>query len=198
MEHDRVLIIEDDKDVSYLIQQYLLKESFEVEMTKSGYVGLNKLKAFRPHLLLLDIGLPDIDGLSLCKEIRRSSTIPILFLTSRREMRDVILGLDVGGDDYITKPFEPEILVARVIANIRRYRLVSEFTNNSSRLFESLTNREIETLLLLNRGYTNKEIANRLYLSEGTIKGYNHVIFKKLNVKNRTQAITKAREVGIL
>lgn len=79
MEHDRVLIIEDDKDVSYLIQQYLLRESFEVEMTKSGYVGLNKLKTFQPHLLLLDIGLPDIDGLSLCKEIRRSSTIRFCF-----------------------------------------------------------------------------------------------------------------------
>ncbi|GAK12700.1 response regulator transcription factor [Geomicrobium sp. JCM 19039] len=194
----RVLIIEDDVDVAYLISEYLKRAGYTVQVAHDAFHGFDKVELFDPDLLVLDIMLPDMDGFSICKQIRATSSVPIIFLTARRERDEVITGLELGGDDYVTKPFEPDILVARVNAGIRRQQLLSSTTPIEHAFIESLTNREIETLMLLNRGYTNKEIAERLYISEGTVKGYNNVIYKKLDVRSRTQAITKAREIGIV
>ncbi|MFB4160391.1 response regulator transcription factor [Geomicrobium sp. JSM 1781026] len=194
----RVLIIEDDVDVAFLISEYLKQAGYTVQVAHDAFHGFDKVELFNPDLLVLDIMLPDMDGFSICKQIRATSSVPIIFLTARRERDEVITGLELGGDDYVTKPFEPEILVARVNAGIRRQQLLSTTTPIEHTFIESLTNREIETLMLLNRGYTNKEIAERLYISEGTVKGYNNVIYKKLDVRSRTQAITKAREIGIV
>ncbi|SDI46682.1 response regulator transcription factor [Natribacillus halophilus] len=200
MNKGNILIVEDDTATLELLQAYLEKEHYQIVIAKNGKRALEKFRKYDLDLILLDIVLPDMDGLHICRNIRWQSNIPIIFLSGRREMNDIVTGLDVGGDDYITKPFDPDILVARVNANLRRHRYLenSQPDKQPHQPVESLTKREVETLALINRGLTNKDIANRLFLSEGTVKGYNNNIFQKLAVKNRTEAVNLARELGLL
>ncbi|QQK81641.1 response regulator transcription factor [Salicibibacter cibi] len=200
MNKGKILVVEDDLEIRELVKGYLEKEDYKIYVAENGKKALDLFRKNNVDLSLLDIMLPDMDGLQVCREMRIQSKVPIIFLSSRREMNDVVTGLNVGADDYITKPFDPEILVARVNANIRRqfYTAGGYSSEQSRHLFDVLTKREVETLMLINRGLTNKDIAHRLYLSEGTVKGYNNTIFHKLGVKNRTQAVNLARELGLL
>ncbi len=119
----RVLIIEDDKDIVELVRYNLEREGFQVATASDGLTGLAQLKKFPPALLILDLMLPNLSGLEICKEIRRNQTLnqlPILILTARAEETDRVLGLELGADDYVTKPFSPRELVARVKALLRR------------------------------------------------------------------------------
>ncbi|HYL46340.1 MAG TPA: response regulator transcription factor [Candidatus Limnocylindrales bacterium] len=119
----RILIIEDDRDIIELVRYNLVNEGFQVTAASDGSSGLASIKKSPPDILLLDLMLPRISGLEICKEIRRDSALnrlPILMLTARGEEADRVVGLEMGADDYVTKPFSPRELVARVRALLRR------------------------------------------------------------------------------
>jgi len=120
MESKRVLIIEDDKPISDVVRFNLTKEGFETETAYDGAVGLELALKNDPDLILLDIMLPSMDGYEICKKLREKSNVPIIMLTAKEEEVDKVLGLELGADDYITKPFGLRELIARVKANIRR------------------------------------------------------------------------------
>jgi DNA-binding response OmpR family regulator len=117
---DRILIIEDEANIASFVRLYLEKAGFVVEHAASGEAGLARVEAVAPALVLLDLNLPDIDGLEVCRRLRAASQVPILMLTARDDDIDKIVGLEVGADDYMTKPFNPRELVARVKSILRR------------------------------------------------------------------------------
>lgn len=123
MESRKILIIEDEKSISDIIKFNLVKEGFEVETAYDGEEGLKKALKQMPELILLDVMIPIMDGFEVCKRIREVSSVPILMLTAKEEEVDKVLGLELGADDYITKPFGMRELIARIKANIRRVDL---------------------------------------------------------------------------
>ena len=116
-----ILVVEDEKEIAEAIKIYLEEEGYNVEICLDSTKALEKLKTKEFQLILLDIMMPKIDGITLARNIRKFSSIPIIFLSAKSESIDKITGLNAGADDYITKPFEPLELIARVKANIRRY-----------------------------------------------------------------------------
>ena len=120
MDLKKVLIIEDEKSISDIIKFNLTKEGFEVDTAYDGQAGLDKALTVKPDLILLDVMLPILDGFQVCKKVRETSSVPILMLTAKEEEVDKVLGLELGADDYITKPFGMRELIARIKANIRR------------------------------------------------------------------------------
>lgn len=125
MPGEKILVIDDETEISELISLYLTKNGFNVITSATGYSALELVSGQNPDLIILDILLPDMDGLELCQELRKITETPILFLSCKSTDTDKILGLTVGGDDYITKPFSPGELVARVKAHLRRNRILS-------------------------------------------------------------------------
>lgn len=115
-----ILIVEDDPKTLALIESYLQKEMFATVIASDGKMALEKLAQRQPTLVVLDVMLPLLDGFGVCAEIRKSSNVPILFLTARDEEVDCVIGLGLGADDYVTKPFSPRELVARIKALLRR------------------------------------------------------------------------------
>lgn len=122
-EKQKILIVDDDVNISELISLYLTKECFETFIVNDGDEVLTSFKEFNPNLILLDIMLPGIDGYEICREIRKTSQIPIIMLSAKGEIFDKVLGLELGADDYIIKPFDSKELVARVKAVLRRFHL---------------------------------------------------------------------------
>jgi DNA-binding response OmpR family regulator len=121
MERPRILIVDDEQDLCQLMKTSLTKEGFsEIEMAGTIEEGWKSFQAFEPNLVILDVMLPDGEGYDLCKRIREVSRIPILFLSAKSDEVDKILGLAIGGDDYITKPFSPKEMAYRVKAQLRR------------------------------------------------------------------------------
>ncbi|MDR1572152.1 MAG: response regulator transcription factor [Clostridiales Family XIII bacterium] len=120
MEAKKVLIIEDEREISDIIKFNLKKEGFEAETAEDGFDGLDKALNGKPDLIVLDVMLPGIDGFEICKKVRETSTVPILMVTAKEEEVDKVLGLELGADDYITKPFGMRELIARIKANMRR------------------------------------------------------------------------------
>lgn len=120
---EKILIIDDEVEICELISIYLKKNGFIPITANNGSDALNLTSLHNPDLIILDILLPDTDGLELCQELRKTTKCPIIFLSAKSSDMDKILGLTVGGDDYITKPFSPSVLVARVKAHLRRKRL---------------------------------------------------------------------------
>lgn len=116
-----ILIIEDDKDIAEVERDYLTINGFNADITDNGITGIDKVKQGNYNLILLDLMLPGLDGFSVCKKLREITDIPILMVTARKEDIDKIRGLGVGADDYIEKPFSPNVLVARVKANLAQY-----------------------------------------------------------------------------
>ena len=116
----KVLIVEDDKNIADLLRIYLEKEQMECEIAGDGLAGLEKFHQFQPDLVMLDIMLPGMDGWAVCKKIRETSKTPIIMLTAKGELEDKVSGLEMGADDYITKPFEMKEVLARVHAVLRR------------------------------------------------------------------------------
>ena len=119
----RILIVDDDENIAELISLYLTKECFETKIVYDGESALDNLSTFKPNLILLDLMLPGIDGYQVCREIRKNNNTPIIMLSAKGETFDKVLGLELGADDYIIKPFETKELVARVKAVLRRYPL---------------------------------------------------------------------------
>ena len=117
----KILIVDDDNNIAELISLYLTKECFETRIVNDGEQALKDFASFQPDLILLDLMLPGIDGYQVCREIRHTSDVPIIMLSAKSEDYDKITGLNVGADDYITKPFNPLELIARVRSQLRRY-----------------------------------------------------------------------------
>ena len=120
MDRGTVVVVDDEANIADLVVLYLRREGFRVVKAANGEDGIRAVQAQRPRLVVLDVGLPDIDGLEVCRRLRASSAIPVIFLTARDTEVDRVLGLELGADDYVTKPFSPAELVARVKAVLRR------------------------------------------------------------------------------
>ncbi len=131
-EKQKILIVDDDANIAELIELYLTKECFQCMQAHDGEEALKKNTSFQPDLILLDIMLPGIDGYDVCREIRKTSTVPIIMLSAKGEVFDKVLGLELGADDYIIKPFDSKELVARVKAVLRRYQTGSAPTTPSA------------------------------------------------------------------
>ena len=127
-----VLIVDDEPGISRLIAMYLEREGFQTSTARTGAEALEMASAGSPTLVILDIMLPDIDGWEVCREIRRTSDVPIIMLTAREGDEDKIVGLEIGADDYVTKPFVPRELVARVKAILRRARPAAGAESNGN------------------------------------------------------------------
>lgn len=119
----KILIVDDDNNIAELIALYLTKECFDTRIVNDGEQALQEFESFRPDLILLDLMLPGIDGYQVCREIRHKSDVPIIMLSAKGETFDKVLGLELGADDYIIKPFDSKELVARVRAVLRRFHV---------------------------------------------------------------------------
>lgn len=121
MNKQKILIVDDDENIAELISLYLTKECFHTHMVHDGEQALSAFDSYRPDLILLDLMLPGMDGYQICREIRSRSSVPIIMLSAKGEVFDKVLGLELGADDYVIKPFDSKELVARVKAVLRRY-----------------------------------------------------------------------------
>lgn len=136
----KILVVDDDINIADLIRLYLEKEMYDVKTAYSGKAAIDVFRSWTPDLVILDIMLPEIDGYEVCRQIRKVSRIPVIMLTARGETFDKVLGLELGADDYMVKPFEPKELIARVKAVLRR-------TNG----FESATEEIVYPQLVINK-----------------------------------------------
>ena len=121
MNSQRILVVDDDKNICEIIRLYLEKEGFSVSIANDGKEALDMFRATTPSVVVLDVMMPKMDGFQVCREIRRVSSIPVIMLTAKGETFDKVLGLELGADDYMVKPFENKELVARIKAVLRRY-----------------------------------------------------------------------------
>jgi len=122
----KILIVDDDVNIAELISLYLTKECFDTRIVHNGEDALKEFENYQPNLILLDLMLPGIDGYEVCREIRKTSKVPIIMLSAKGEVFDKVLGLELGADDYIIKPFDSKELVARVRAVLRRFNPIPE------------------------------------------------------------------------
>ena len=120
----KILIVDDDNNIAELISLYLTKECYDTKIVNDGEEALVAFDTYNPNLILLDLMLPGIDGYQVCREIRAKANVPIIMLSAKGEIFDKVLGLELGADDYILKPFDSKELVARVKAVLRRYQPV--------------------------------------------------------------------------
>jgi DNA-binding response OmpR family regulator len=179
----KILVIDDDVNICELIRLYLEKEGYDVVSAYNGIKAIEMFKSYAPNIVILDIMLPGADGWQVCREIRKVSSIPIIMLTAKGETFDKVLGLELGADDYMVKPFEPKELVARVKAVLRRYEhkasdvqeivypnLVINKTNYSVKLFGNdleLPPKELELLFFLasnsNKVFTREQLLEQVW-----------------------------------
>ena len=117
-----VLVVDDERHIVQLVKLYLTNEGYQVEVAHDGQEALDKVRLVRPDLIVLDLMLPNVSGLEICRQLRQESDVPIIMLTARDEPEDRVAGLELGADDYVTKPFNPRELAARVKAVLRRTR----------------------------------------------------------------------------
>ncbi len=184
---ERLLVVEDDEAIASILKEHLEKEGYEVRWASTGKEGLEDFKKGNFHLVMIDIMLPEMDGFSLCKNIRWLSEIPILIISAKQTDLDKVKGLKLGADDYITKPFSLIEISARVEAHLRRYRKKEDtnesssslkFKNNLTILLEEnivllkeneiqLTSKEFDLLLLMaqnpNKTFSKKELYEHIW-----------------------------------
>ena len=118
----KIMIVDDDNNIAELISLYLTKECFDTRIVNDGKAALREFDTYAPNLILLDLMLPGMDGYQVCREIRQRSSVPIIMLSAKGEIFDKVLGLELGADDYMIKPFDSKELVARVKAVLRRFQ----------------------------------------------------------------------------
>ena len=137
MSKQKILIVDDDNNIAELISLYLTKECYDTKIVNDGEEALHAFEHYNPNLILLDLMLPGIDGYQVCREIRTKSNVPIIMLSAKGEIFDKVLGLELGADDYILKPFDSKELVARVKAVLRRFQPEkSSSSQNSGKIVE--------------------------------------------------------------
>lgn len=141
---DKILVVDDEKEIADLVEIHLVSDGFSVEKAYSAAEGLKILKKEDIKLVILDIMMPGMDGIEMCKEIRKTSAVPIIFLSAKSSDLDKIVGLGVGADDYVSKPFNPLELMARVKSQLRRYTQLNPNKNEST----MSTAVELENLLI--------------------------------------------------
>ncbi len=183
----RILIVDDEKNICELLELYLRKDGYETEKAMNGEQAIEKFTSFGPDLVLLDIMLPEMDGWQVCREIRKMSNVPIIMVSAKGETFDKVLGLELGADDYITKPFDTKEVLARIKSVLRRAGGGMEMTDNQLEevsydgLYVSLTNyklrvndkdvdappKEIELLYFLakhpNRVFTRDQLLDEIW-----------------------------------
>ncbi|AXI00188.1 DNA-binding response regulator [Sporosarcina sp. PTS2304] len=216
-----ILLIEDEESIADILTYALRKEGFIVHSAATGEEGLRLFEGVNPHLVILDLMLPDMTGFDICKNLTESSAIPILMLTARDDIVDKVLGLELGADDYMTKPFDVREVLARVKALLRRQHQSSPFSSiritesvriepRSHAVFKNeevvpLKPKEYELLLLFaqnkNRVFTREEILDHVwdYWFEGDIRTVDvHVqrVRKKITDKNSIPIIETVFGVG--
>ena len=152
----RILIVEDELDLANIIKDYLEKELYEVEICSQGDEAIEIFDKFKPSLVILDLMLPGMNGYEICQNIRKKSTMPILILSAKIDEFDKVKGLDLGADDYITKPFRPRELLARVNAQLRRSQVFNK---------ENLEIIEIENIRIYTKEYKVEKDGRDLDLS---------------------------------
>lgn len=128
----KILIVDDDNNIAELISLYLTKECYDTQIVNDGEEALAAFDSYNPNMILLDLMLPGIDGYQVCREIRTKSNVPIIMLSAKGEIFDKVLGLELGADDYIMKPFDSKELVARVKAVLRRYQPIKTISTPST------------------------------------------------------------------
>lgn len=138
MTDTKILIVDDDPNISDLLKMYFENEGYDVKLAADGSEGLNYFKMYEPDLVLLDIMLPKKDGWQVCREIREISSRPIIMVTAKGEVFDKVLGLELGADDFVTKPFDMKELSARVKAVLRRYQSHSRQIDDEVIKFENI------------------------------------------------------------
>ena len=149
MANEKILIVDDDINICELLRLYLEKDGFQTEIVTDGIKAVEVFNSVNPDLVLLDIMLPGLDGWQICREIRKTSHTPIIMLTAKGETFDKVLGLELGADDYITKPFETKEVIARIKAVLRRSSAITSVTEavkevNFDKLSINLTNYELK------------------------------------------------------
>ena len=152
----QILVVDDEPKITQIVRDYLERAGYSVQVALDGKTALSHAKTDKPDLIVLDLGLPQMDGLDFTREVRKSSNVPIIMLTARSEESDKLIGLELGADDYMTKPFSPKELVARVRAVFRRVENVAstateiiragDLTLDVPRLRVTVNGREIEEL----------------------------------------------------
>lgn len=181
MANERVLLVEDEIDLGKIVRRYLQSENFEVTIAEDGEEAIRLFKTFNPQLVILDIMIPKIDGMEVCRLIRTESRIPIMMLSAKNTDLDKVLSLGLGADDYMVKPFSPMELVARVKAQLRRYINFSEGQSSDNQELTQIRDIKIDELAhtvavkgqVLN--LTSKEFDILLFLC----KNPNHVFSKE-------------------
>lgn len=201
----KILLVDDNPK---FLEDVLPFYGYEVKCAHDGVECLEILNSDELFdLVLLDIMMPKMDGWETLKNIRKTpicKDIPVIMLTAVNEDQKMVTGLKIGADDYIVKPFVLPNLLARIEAVLRRSRTPqnkspkSNVTINQINQFNSLTRREKDVLLLVTQGENNKSIAEKLVVSEITVKSHLNNIFKKLNVSNRTQAVLLAMQMNLV
>lgn len=147
MDNQKILIVDDDENICELLRMYLNKDGFDTAIATDGEQAIDRVLTYKPDLILLDIMMPRLDGWQVCREVRKTSEVPIIMLTAKGEVFDKILGLELGADDYISKPFDTKEVLARIKAVLRRS--VEKAKNNSikevrfDKLVINLTNYEL-------------------------------------------------------
>ena len=135
----KVLVVDDDQHITELISLYLNKEGYDTREVYSGKKALEEFSFYSPSIVLLDLMLPEMDGYEVCREIRKISSVPIIMLTAKGETFDKVLGLELGADDYVVKPFDPKELIARIKAVLRRYEKKDNDTGAKQIVYPNLT-----------------------------------------------------------
>ena len=138
MTDTKILIVDDDPNISDLLKMYFENEGYDVKLAADGSEGLNYFKMYEPDLVLLDIMLPKKDGWQVCREIREISSKPVIMVTAKGEVFDKVLGLELGADDFVTKPFDMKELSARVKAVLRRYQAHTRQSDDEVIKFENI------------------------------------------------------------
>ena len=213
---NRILIIEDEADLALVLADYLRHHHFDTQIVADGALAMSAFTEFQPDLILLDLMLPNKDGLSLCKEIRDKSHVPIIMITAKVEEIDRLLGLELGADDYICKPYSPREVVARVNANLRRVQfdqeketqpadaLILDEDAMSARLHgNELTLTAVEFRLLSalssepRRVFTRDQLMDRIYsdqrvVNDRTIDSHITKLRKKLTTANAGSEVVRS------
>ena len=148
MANEKILVVDDDTNICELLRLYLTKEGYQVTTANDGEEGLEKFNQLKPDMVLLDVMMPRMDGLEVCRRIRKLGNTPVMMLTAKGETFDKVLGLELGADDYVTKPFDTKEVVARIKAVLRRTAPASDTSDvkevNYDKLSINLTNYEMK------------------------------------------------------
>ena len=197
MAQDKIMVVDNEMEIIQLIKLYLSREGYEVVWTTESTKAAELAQKEKPDLILLDVVMPGLSGIELCGRIREQSDVPILFVSCRDQDMDKVLGLSIGGDDYITKPFSPAELVARVKAHLRR-RNISGGTQSDEYTEEPihLTAKEFEMLVLFckypNRVFTSRQIFDSLWNTYGLEEDVRTVMVHISNLRKKLETVPGA------